>query len=419
MILTDISVKSEDRIVYDCVVIGGGLSGTTFAHYLRSVGKNVLIIEKQDRIGGCMHTSTSSIYHDYWNELGSHTCYNSYTKLLSVVKEIGCEDILLPLEKQSYVTYDSGKVCSMFSQISILPIAFRCWNYFFSNKTDKTVKEYFAPIVGLRNYNLVFTRLFRAVICQEPDEYPAQLFMKKRKEKAKDQPRRFTFKSGMEALPTSIVEKDHLNVVRSNEVVKIKRLKNEQIYKILTLEGGIFYAKKLAIATDPQTAASLLNGIDNPISEILNEIGTSCCDSFSVLVNADKLKVNKVAGIIPLSDDFMSVVSRDVIGDNKHNIRSFTFHFSKGTKTDSEKIDIICDVLKISQNDILESRQVSHILPALTIDDVNMAGNIATTRTDDNIFILGNYFYGLSLEDCVNRSFDEFQRFCQIDSNTN
>lgn len=415
MILKDTDIISEGHSVYDCVVVGGGLSGITFAHYLNSAKKKVLILEKDDRVGGRIHTNQSDKYTNYWNELGSHTCYNSYTRLLSIIKDIGCQDQILPLDKRSYVIYDSSKICSVFSQISIVPIMFRCWNYFISDKTGKTVKEYFAPIVGTKNYDRIFTRLFRAVICQEPDGYPAQLFLKKRKEKAKDQPRRFSFKSGMQSLPTSIVEKNNLDVIKSNEVVKIQKLNDKQLFKIFTLEGNIFYSKRLAIAADPRTASSLLEKIDNSVATILNEVETSRCESFSVLVNADKLSLDLIAGIIPSSDDFMSVVSRDVITNDINEVRSFTFHFQKGAKTDAEKLNIICDVLKIKSDDIVESQKASHILPALSIKDLDIAENITKKRTDDDIFILGNYFYGLSLEDCVNRSFDEFQRFCMMD----
>lgn len=412
---TGTNITPEVYDIYDCIVIGGGISGVTFAHYLHTEGKKVLIIEKEDRIGGCMQTNTSSIDHNYWNELGSHTCYNSYVKLLSIVKELGLEDSVLPLYKCNYVAYNSNEIHSIVSQLSILPIIFRCWNFFMSDKKGKTVREYFSPIVGSKNYERVFSRLFRAVICQDPDEYPAQLFMKKRKEKVEGQPRRFSFKFGMDSLPNQIVQKDNLPVIKSNEVVKVQKMRAEQIFKILTLEGEVFYAKRLAIATNPQMAHTLLDKMDHPVSQLLNEINTSCCDSFSVLVDSNKIKLRPIAGIIPLSNDFMSAVSRDVVLDNNLRMRSFTFHFPKGTKTNEEKLNIICDVLKISPSDIMECREVSHILPALTTDDLGLAQKISEVRTDDNIFLLGNYFYGLALEDCVHRSFDEFQRFCTMD----
>ena len=70
--------------VYDCIVVGGGISGVTFAHYLKKEGKAVLVLEKNKNTGGQLQTGHLSVQPDFWYELGSHTCYNSYTSLLSL-----------------------------------------------------------------------------------------------------------------------------------------------------------------------------------------------------------------------------------------------------------------------------------------------------------------------------------------------
>ena len=38
---------------WDIIVIGGGLAGLTSAAYLAMAGKSVLLLEQQDRPGGC------------------------------------------------------------------------------------------------------------------------------------------------------------------------------------------------------------------------------------------------------------------------------------------------------------------------------------------------------------------------------
>lgn len=172
--------------VYDCIVVGGGISGVTFAHYLKKEGKAVLVLEKNKNTGGQLQTGHLSTQPDFWYELGSHTCYNSYTSLLSIVKEIRRTDIIVPLGKFSYVLHASGKIKSIMSEVSKLSCLLHFPKYFFSDKAGKTTREYFRPIVGASNYDRLFTNAFKAVICQPADDYPAEIFLKKRDKREKD-----------------------------------------------------------------------------------------------------------------------------------------------------------------------------------------------------------------------------------------
>ena len=393
--------------MYDCIVIGGGISGISFAHYMHMAGKKVLIIEKDNNTGGQVQSLFSEKHPDYWREFGAHTCYNSYTHLLSIVKDIECPDLIKPLGKGSYVTYSRGQIKKMFAEMSIPSLILNGPKMFFISKKGKTVKEYFGKIVGSSNYDKLFSRLFRAVISQSADDYPTELFLKHRKDRYKDFPKKYTFSKGLSSFLHSIIEKDNLQIEKSCEVLDIQR--NGDGYKIITLEGKTFNTPYVAIATDPQTASRLIKDIETPLSALLASIPLFQTESLNVIVPKDRLAIHDVAGIIPVSDDFHSAVSRDLIEDEK--LRSFTFHFEKGEKDEDEKFDIICRVLNISRNDILEWKMIRHILPSLRMPHLNMAEQVAKAKQSDTIYLLGNYFYGLSLEDCVHRSFVESERY--------
>jgi protoporphyrinogen oxidase len=393
--------------VYDCIVVGGGISGITFAHYLKKEGKTVLVLEKNENPGGQLQTEHLSSQPDYWYELGSHTCYNSYTNLLSIVKEIGKTDFIEPLAKHSFVLYTSDRIKSIGSEISKLSCLFHFPRYFFSDKTGKTTREYFRPIVGASNYDRVMTNAFKAVICQPADDYPAEIFLKKRKDREKEISRRFTFKGGLSSLINAVIEKDNMEVNTQSKVTGIK--KEGGIFQIRTGNGQIFKAQNIALAANPKISSDLLQGIEPQLADLLSSIPIFESESVNITLAKDKINLKQIAGIISLSDEFLSAVSRDLVEDDKY--RSFTFHFEKGKKTEAEKLELICKVLCISALDILEIKSMEHSLPAMRVQHLHMDEKVQAVRKDKNIYMLGNYYYGLSLEDCVNRSKDEFERF--------
>lgn len=399
-----------NKTIYDCIVIGGGISGISFAHYLRQAGKDVLVVEKSNRVGGQLQTGYSSLQPGYWYELGSHTCYNSYTSLLSIADEIGRKELVQPLQKHSYVLYSSGKIKSLFSGVSKFSMFTHCFRYFFSDKTGKTTREYFRPIVGAKNYDKLFRNAFKAVICQPADDYPAEIFLKKRKERREDHPRKFTFKDGLSSFINAVIEHDKITVDTEAEIVKVSQW--EGAYQVETKNGSVYQASNIAFATAPRISSLLLREMENNLSELLASIPMFHSESVNVIIPKEKLKLKEMAGIISLSDDFLSAVSRDLVEDDR--LRSFTFHFEKGKKTIDEKTELISEVLGIPASDITEQASTEHILPAMRIEHLHMAKKVESKRKDDHIFLLGNYFYGLSLEDCVNRSKQEAERFLSL-----
>jgi protoporphyrinogen oxidase len=395
------------EMTYDCIIVGGGISGISFAYYLRKAGKKVLIVEQNNRMGGQIQTGHSSVSPDYWFEMGSHTCYNSYTNLLSIVTETGNDELIEPLQKHPFVLYSSGKIKSIFSEVSKLPMILCCFKYFFADKTGKTTREYFRPLVGTKNYDKLFRNAFKAVICQPADDYPAEIFLKKRKERNKELPRRVTFKGGLSSILNAIVEKNNIEIEFSSEVTNIQKIGD--VFNLENKDGKIFQSRNIALAVNPQISSSLIKNIEGNISELLSTIPLFHSESLNVIIPKEKLDLKKIAGIISLSDDFLSAVSRDLVEDDR--LRSFTFHFEKGKKKKGETINLICEVLGVSPADIIERTHTEHTLPAMRLEHLHMREKIDVRRKDDTIYILGNYFHGLSIEDCVNRSKEEAERF--------
>jgi protoporphyrinogen oxidase len=396
--------------MYDCIITGGGISGVSFGYYLCKAGKKVLLIDDKKKAGGQIITEKSALSPDYWSELGAHTCYNSYTNLISIINETGLKENVQTLLKYGYVVYSSEQIKSISSQLSVLSMIPSCFRYFGSAKEDKTVKEYFCPITGRKNYDHLFKHAFKAVICQPADNYPAEIFLKKRSSRDKTFPRKFSFKEGLSLIINSLLNNYNIEKHQSSVVEKIR--KEGKIFMVETNDGQIFQSRNICLAAGSQTTGLLLKELEPIVSKLISSISVYESESINITVHKEKLKLKETAGVISLSNSFLSAVSRDLVADEK--LRSFTFHFEKGGLNIGEKIDLICKVLDISQDDIIEQTFAEHKLPAMRLRHVDMEGQVRELTRDSSIYITGNYFYGLSIEDCVSRSKYEAGRFLEF-----
>src|SRR5260221_2402815 len=82
------------------VIIGGGVAGTSAAYHLKQLGYKVTIVEKNDRLGGRIH----SVKMDDVNvELGAAFLTNSYYNVLSFIKEKGLDKQLFSQKSEARV----------------------------------------------------------------------------------------------------------------------------------------------------------------------------------------------------------------------------------------------------------------------------------------------------------------------------
>lgn len=72
-------------MVYDVVIIGGGVSGLTFAYECEKFDISCLVLEASERLGGCVH-SYPNLDGMAEIELGAHTLYSSYAKCIELIE---------------------------------------------------------------------------------------------------------------------------------------------------------------------------------------------------------------------------------------------------------------------------------------------------------------------------------------------
>jgi protoporphyrinogen oxidase len=405
--MTDMNNK-----IYDCIVAGGGISGVSFAYYLSRAARSILLIDDKTNAGGRIQTGQSVAYPGFRFEMGAHTCYNSYSNLIAIIRETGLRDLVQPFLRHGYTVYSQHKVKNLFSEISLLRMFPAGLKYFCTGKNGKTIREYFRPITGGEQYDRLFKHAFRAVICQPADDYPAEIFLKKRHTKDRTFPRKFGFKQGMYSFIDAVLKASGTEHIPSSEVVNIDR--ENDIFIIETGDGKHYLSRNVALAADPQTSSRLLKHTEPEVSLLLSTVSLFHSESLNVTVPKDRLKIRETAGIIALSDKFMSAVSRDLVRDER--LRSFTFHFEKGKFKLPETMDLICNVLGIRNSDIAERKYSEHSLAARRLHNIDIERKMDGLLNGRHVYVTGNYFKGLSMEDCVTRSKREAERFITYNS---
>ncbi|MGB5064012.1 MAG: FAD-dependent oxidoreductase [Candidatus Competibacter sp.] len=391
----------------DLLIIGAGISGLSMAHYATIAGLNVLVLEQEDRVGGCLHSHRFSGGLDgFWLELGAHSGFNSYGNLLAILERIGLLGRLQRRAKVGFRMFAGGAVKSIPSQLYFpaLPLApFRLLGLI---KTGRTVADYYGHIVGRRNYAAVFEPAFNAVICQPAGEFPADSLFQARSRR-KDVPRSFTLPGGLQTIADTLAGQAGIPVELGQSAREIRR--DDEGFVVRT-DHAEYSARALCLATPVVAATALLRVPFPDIAGRLAEIDIAKVESVGVALPAARLSLPPVAGLIGRGEPFYSAVSRDTVPDA--NWRGFTFHFRPGVLGEEEKVERIAQVFGIDHA-LLESGNVvskPNQLPALRVGHGERAEELNQALAGNRLALTGNYFSGVAIEDCVTRSRAEFER---------
>jgi hypothetical protein len=381
--------------MYDQIIIGGGVSGVTAAASAARAGRNVLLLEAGDRLGGCVHTWQPT--DDFWLELGAHTSYNSYGALLALNGDPSFGN-LIPRAKVGYHFLANGRVQSPFARLSFLDAALHLPFNLGLKKTDLDVQTYFTRLLGAGNWSKLLAPAFAAVLSQSAGPYPAEwLFKRKLREKAA--PRKFTHAAGLQGWLTELV---------GTAPVRL----GSPVTGLVTGPDGVrvqlgdteLTARQVVIATPLDVAARLLAGIDVGLAEQLGQTPMADIETHAVVLNAGKVKLPPVAGLIGGDDVFFSAVSRDYLPHPRW--RGFAFHFKPGRLDLAGKRAKVAEVLGCTPNDFAFEQSKINRLPALTPASVAFAAELEARLAGTPIRLAGNYLNGLSLGDAAQYAAD-------------
>ena len=375
----------------DTIIIGGGISGISLSKKLNQANIENSIFEYQ-QIGGCIATSN---YKDFWFEMGAHTMYNSYSDTIDYIKNNNLTDQITMRRKLPFLLVKpNNKIQSIFTNLNWLTLAFSYIRNSRISKENQTVSQYSKKVFGKSNYNKTFKYCFNAVLSQGSENFPMEYLFKKYPRDT-TLPRSFTLKKGLSGLFDN-----HTNFI--NEKV-IEIIKNDNNWLVKT-NNNTYTSRNICLATPWNVSEELLADILPKIANHPNRPTTSKLTSIGVVVKKHDLKqIKYLAGLIGKEQFFYSAVSRDIINDDK--LRAIVFHCKDHATNEDCLISQITKLLNIDKNQILHTQIKYQSLPKYNknhtkfIDDLNKG-----LQHQENLYITGNFFDRLAIENCIRRS---------------
>lgn len=395
---------------YDLVVLGAGISGLAMAHYAARDGWRVALADPAPAPGGCLATlRCSGEAGGFWVELGAHTCFNSYGGLIGLLETCGLASRLLPKQKLRYRMLAGGRQSSIVSRLHFAELLVALPRLLTAQKTGKSVAEYYGRVMGRANYRNVLGPAFNAVICQPADGFPAESLFRSRVRR-RDVMRSFTVPGGLQAIAEALASGPGIDHMPGQAVEGVSTGGGE--YRVTLAGGRRLAAPRLALATPPAAAAKLSAALLPGLSQTLSRIAAVDVASVAVVVRSDAVRLPPLAGLIAVDEDFYSMVSRDPVPDPGY--RGFTFHFNPQRLDPERRIDRICQILGVRREQLVAAQARINRLPALRVGHPALVEDLDRLLGSHRLALTGNYFTGVSIEDCVSRSAAEYARLRRL-----
>ncbi|BDG04234.1 protoporphyrinogen/coproporphyrinogen oxidase [Anaeromyxobacter oryzae] len=396
----------------DVIVVGGGISGLAFAWKAGQAGKKVRVLERDARIGGCLHSHRRP--DGYWFEMGAHSVYNSYGAFLDIAVGAGVAGKIIQrgpargrfglLRDGDYRWLTPPKVLL---QLNWLEAALSFPAGIFRKKDGETVYSYYSKLVGRRNYDRVISPFFAAVPSQKADGFPLEgpgsLF--KKRPRREEFVKSFGFDGGLQLVCDAAARSQGVEVETGAAATRVSRAGGE--YAVTTADGRTLTAPVVAVAAPPDQASALLRDDFHELSTAVSRVGTVQVESVGVVLPRERCWMPECAFLVPVDDLFFSAVTRDPFPDPR--FRAFAFHF-KAAVPRADRLRRVSEVLRIPEAELGELVERRTLLPSPALGHGEIVAEIDRCLAGGKLALTGNYFAGLAIEDCVLRSNDEWRR---------
>lgn len=387
------------------IVIGAGISGLGAAHFATRRGIETLVLESAPRIGGCINSHVFERLGGFWAEAGSHTCFNSYGNLLSILDDLGLTGQARGKSKVGYRLWRQGERQPIMRALHPVEALVSLPRLFTTPKAGRTVAEYYGRVLGMRNYRDLLRHAFQAVICQPADDYPAEALFR-RKPRRKDMLKAFTFDGGLSAMAEAIAGQGPLEVRTGQRVEAVERDGGD--FRVSIVGSETLSCGALTLAVPPDQAARFIpEGLDGARAAA-EGIGIAEIETLVLAFRAEDLGLPPLAGLIAVDDAFYSAVTRDYLPDPEY--RACAFHFPHGVLAPQDQLELACVALGAVQERVAAQAWATNRLPALRVGHSARVGALDRDLAGRRLAITGNWFLGVSIEDALTRSRAEMDR---------
>jgi UDP-galactopyranose mutase len=399
-------------VANDVLVVGGGLSGLSFAWKAVQAGHAVTVLERGAQPGGCFQSQRQA--DGYWFEMGAHTAYNSYGGFIEVAAGTGLVARMIPRgpQRAHFGLLRDGQYRwltppRILGELGWFEAALHFPFGVLAGKASKTVRAYYERLLGKRNYARVFAPFFAAVPSQCADDFPAtgpgSLF--KTRPRRKDMLRSYGFDGGLQTVLDAVAALTGVRVETGVDVRALRRCNGG--FEAVAADGRRWQAPMAALAASVDQAARLL-GDDWPSTAAeVGRIASVVVDSVGVVLPRARCWLPEIAFLVPVDDVFHSAVTRDPFPDPDR--RAFTFHFKPGLTRD-QRLGRMADVLRVGIAELGNVVERQLVLPAPRVDHAARLAAIDASLAGERLAVVGNYLEGLAIEDCVQRAFAEWAR---------
>ncbi len=396
----------------DVIVVGGGISGLSLAWKAAAAGQRVLVVEREPRVGGCIHSHRRP--DGYWFEMGAHTTYNSYGALLDVVVGTGLAGEVVErgpargvfgLLRDDEVRWLTPP--RVLLELSWLEAAVHFPVGILRKKDGETMYSYYSRLVGRRNYDRILSAFFAAVPSQKADGFPVEgpgsLF--KKRPRRQEFPRSFGLRRGLGSVCDAAAAATGVTVETGVAVTRVARIPGG--FAVTTADGRSLEAPRCAIAVPADAAVQLLHDDFHELALAISRVKTVAVESTGVVLPRGETALAECAFVVPVDDLFFSVVTRDPFPDPDR--RAFAFHFRPGVPRD-EKLARMSAVLRVPREALADVVEQRLTLPSPALGHAEIVAGVDRCLAGTRLAVTGNYFAGLALEDCVLRSNAEWAR---------
>ena len=319
---------------YDAIIIGSGLTGLSTAFYLRQKGLNIVVLEKENRIGGAIrsHNENGFVF-----EEGPNTGVVGNPEIAELFEQLGIQPEIansdaekrLILKNNRWYPLPSGAISflktPLFSFPDKIKIAFEPFRKKGTNP-DETVASLASRRIGRSFVDYAVNPFISGIYAGDPSKLVTKYALpklynleqkygsfiggsyKKSKEIKTDRDRKatrkvFSGKQGFSSLVEKLVEKiGEENIICSAE--KIQVIPNKGQYEVTFRQGGepmIFTSDKVISTIGAHALHSLLPFIDD--NDMLNISNLTYAKVIQVAVGVNKSAINEkyisFGGLIP------------------------------------------------------------------------------------------------------------------------